>query len=141
MGDSDRTNVIVVGAGASREFNLPTGAELASIIERDLNFRSDQFGQLVGAPGDMELRRAIGVLAQQTGESTATYINSARQISRNMALTPSIDNYLDTHRNDANLVNVGKLAIANAIIKAERRSTLYIDEANTYNRLNFSKTT
>ncbi|MDB4111076.1 hypothetical protein N9571_00750, partial [Yoonia sp.] len=44
----------------------------------------------------------------------------ARQISRNMQLAPSIDNYLDTHKDNKALVNVGKLAIANAIIKAEK---------------------
>jgi hypothetical protein len=63
------------------------------------------------------------------------------QISRNMALAPSIDNYLDTHKTNPELVSVGKLAIANAIIKAERKSSLNIDQSNTYNRLDFSRTT
>ncbi|KIN71171.1 hypothetical protein [Sulfitobacter guttiformis] len=140
MGDSERTNVIVVGAGASKEFELPTGAELTSIIQKDLDFAIDRFGHLSIGNGDWELKRAIEILSKETKVPINRYYGVAQQISRNMALAPSIDNYLDTHKENEYLVKVGKLAIANAIIKAERGSTLTIDDSNIYNRLDFSKT-
>lgn len=141
MGVPERTNVIVVGAGASQEFDLPTGAKLTSIIQRDLDFQIDRFFNLAVGNGDWELMRAIEALSRQTKVRLAVYGNAAQQISRNMALAPSIDNYLDTHKDNPNLVNVGKLAIANAIIKAEHQSSLYINPNNTFNRLDFAKTT
>lgn len=138
MGVSERTNVIIVGAGASQEFNLPTGAELTSIIQRNLNFTADHFGEIAIGNGDWEFKRAIEILSRDTEVNSRVYADVALQISRNMALAPSIDNYLDTHRENTNLVRVGKLAIANAIIKVERQSSLTIDDGNINNRLNFS---
>ena len=133
MGDSERTNVIVVGAGASKEFNLPTGAELTSIIQKDLNFEVDGFGSVIVGNGDYKLKHAIEILSREINTSLTTYANIAKQISRNMALAPSIDNYLDTHKENPQLVEIGKLAIANAIMKAEQASSLKIDENNMYN--------
>jgi hypothetical protein len=141
MGDSERTNVIVVGAGASKEFKLPTGAELTSVIQKDLDFKVDRFGSVIAGNGDYLLKRAIDILSRETNTSLTTYVNIAKQISRNMALAPSIDNYLDTHKENPKLVEIGKLAIANAIMKAEQASSLKIDESNMYNRMDFSKTT
>ena len=86
VGDSERTNVIVVGAGASKEFNLPTGAELTLIIQKDLDFKVDRFGSMITGRGDWELRRAIEILSQETDTSLTAYANIAKQISRNMAL-------------------------------------------------------
>ena len=133
MGDSERTNVIVVGAGASKEFNLPTGAELTSIIQKDLNFEVDGFASVIVGNGDYKLKHAIEILSREINTSLTTYANIAKQISRNMALAPSIDNYLDTHKENPQLVEIGKLAIANAIMKAEQASSLKIDENNMYN--------
>ncbi|MEH6523040.1 hypothetical protein [Sulfitobacter sp.] len=139
MSESERTNVIVVGAGASQEFNLPTGAELTSIIQKDLSFKHDMFGDVSAGSGDFGLKKAIKKLSHETGVQFVNYVNAAEQICRNMALAPSIDNYLDTHKDNQELVSVGKLAIANAIIKAENRSSLTIDSSNIYNRLDFTK--
>jgi len=133
--------VIIVGAGASQEFNLPTGAKLTSIIEKDLDFHFDRFGSIAGGIGDWELKRAIELLSREDSINPSNYFLAAKQISRNMALAPSIDNYLDTHKDNPILVKVGKLAIANAIIKAEVASSLFVDSSNSNNRLNFSKTT
>jgi hypothetical protein len=36
---------------------------------------------------------------------------------------------------DERIAQVGKLAIAACILKAEKRSTLYVDRSNLYNKL------
>jgi hypothetical protein len=40
----------------------------------------------------------------------------------------SIDNFIDPHRSSSAVVLCGKLGITQAILEAERRSTLYFDE-------------
>ncbi|WP_370400237.1 SIR2 family protein [Sulfitobacter sp. JB4-11] len=140
MGDSERRNVIVVGAGASQEFGLPTGAQLAEILQSDLNYLFDDFGTLRGSSGDSHLTRALKQFSIECEVRPEVLMNIGAQISRNMILAPSIDNYLDTHRTNPELVSVGKIAIANAIAKAERSSSLNIDTSNTRNRVNFHRT-
>jgi hypothetical protein len=141
MGDSERTNVIVVGAGASQEFGLPTGAELTKIIQNNLAFEVDIFGTVNSVNGDYELLRAVDLLANELNVRPQILAHAAKKISKNMALAPSIDNFLDTHKEDLELVAVGKLAIAYSIMNAERRSCLYVDSSNVYNTLDFSVTT
>ena len=139
MGDNTRTNVIVVGAGASSEFNLPTGAQLSDRLRRALSFKQDAFGDIVGGAGDENLARAVSKFAHSAGRDKNSLFRAAQQISVNMPLAPSIDNYLDTHRHNSDLVAVGKMAIANEIVKAERSSLLMVPEGNGLNSINFDK--
>lgn len=137
MADEARKNVIVVGAGASAEFRLPTGAELVKRIEGALSFRDVMEGGMHPSSGDYLVHRAISNLSVQIGVSSHQLFEKARRIKENMSLAPSIDNFLDTHRSDKALVAVGKLVIANEILKAERGSLLKIKEGNIYNRMRF----
>ncbi len=63
--------------------------------------------------------------------------NEAQQamhkIARGMPLAPSIDYFLDTHREDRAVETCGKIGIASAILEAERASPLYYDQGNIYN--------
>ena len=54
-----------------------------------------------------------------------------------MPQAPSIDNFIDSHRSNPDVAEVGKLAIASQILKAERASKLYVSPANIYNTLKF----
>lgn len=137
MGDENRTNVIVVGAGASQEFGLPTGAKLTEKLQGNLAFQvADQSFQT--KPGnDRELFVALRDYAARQGKPVGPFQDAARFISANMALAPSIDNFLDTHKADEEIVLVGKIAIANAIMAAERTSKLFVDPSNIYNRMRF----
>jgi hypothetical protein len=129
MGEIERTNVIVVGAGASKELGLPVGVELKQRIaklcewvrkdERTSGYRSKRFG---------ELATALSYFEKNEGRADSEFSDKIRQaavsISGNMNLAPSIDNFMDTHSNDDVLVNVGKLAITEEILRAERESML-----------------
>jgi hypothetical protein len=139
MGDNMRKNVIVVGAGASAEFDLPTGVQLAGRLRMALNFNQDNFGSIVGSAGDRNLASAISKFCQDSGRDRNVLFQAARQISANMPLAPSIDNYLDTHSHNSDLVVVGKMAIANEIMNAERRSLLMVQEGNIFNQINFER--
>lgn len=130
MGNADRRNVIVVGAGASKEFNLPTGAELKSQIARISDIKFGDWGQKL-VSGDYKLVETLRTLVRDdlNGDGTINqFLEAAWRIRDNMPLAPSIDNFLDTHREDPKLVQFGKISIAKAISEAERGSSLYFPE-------------
>lgn len=131
--------VFVIGAGASKEVKLPIGLELTTAIADSLNFKLDSFQRLAG--GDEQLRECIYKLAQSPHHSNGTaddYYRSALRIREAMPLAPSIDNFIDSHREDKTVAQVSKIAITSCILKAERDSSLYIDRSNSHNKLDFS---
>ncbi|WP_424964892.1 hypothetical protein [Dinoroseobacter sp. S375] len=132
MSKGHRRIVIVVGAGASKEFGLPTGAELKDKIADICDIRFDDFGSRL-VRGDSELVAALRQEVRQDSShdrSLNHYLHAAWKIRDNMPWAPSIDNFLDTHRNDPEITKFGKLAIAKAILQAEANSALVVD-ANT----------
>jgi len=133
-----RKTVIVVGAGASAEFGLPTGADLTKLIQVDLNIHTDGIGRLRLNSANQVLCKAIEQRFEEFDHEARNISVIAQQISKNMPLAPSIDNFLDTHRSNDELVAIGKLAIAFAITRAEQKSALRIDESNVNNRLDFT---
>ncbi len=127
MGDSERSNVFVVGAGASKEFGLPTGFELKANIKKICDIRfEDGYTQ---SSGDWEVVEALRNLARERSDRNINdYLNAAWRIRDNIDFAPSIDNFLDTHRDDEYIVEFGKLAITFALQQAESQSTLVVDE-------------
>lgn len=131
--------VIVIGAGASKEVRLPIGLELTKSVADSLDFKVDHFGRLTG--GDDKVRECVYKLAQGLNNRSGTlddYYIAANMIRQAMPLAPSIDNFIDSHRTDLKIAQVGKLAIACSILKAEKASSLYFDRSNSNNRLDFS---
>lgn len=133
--------VLIVGAGASKEVNLPIGSELISLIANSLNFRTNDYSVAVGG-GDEAVYSAIHQFANQakTNSSLATnlgpYLKASKHIAAAMPLAMSIDNFINSHQPNDMIAICGKLAIASCILKAESRSSIYIDTSNTYNKLN-----
>ena len=132
--------VLVVGAGASKEVNLPVGEELKQAIASSLSFRVADHGYRVEG-GDSKIMEALYQLVQQPGSQRGDvnpYLHAATLISKAMPQAQSIDNFIDSHRSDVRVAQCGKLAIASCILKAERGSALRVDRSNIYNRINFS---
>jgi hypothetical protein len=131
--------VFIVGAGASAEFGLPKGSDLVKKIESICTFEVDTFGRV--SSGDFVFSRAVNKLCadKEPKWSSEKLIAIAEKLKQNMGLAPSIDNFLDSKRGEIGWAEVGKLAIAKAILEAERRSSLYIDTSNRFNKLNFSQ--
>jgi hypothetical protein len=128
--------VFVVGAGASAEVGLPIGRSLATAISRLFTYRTE-FGRLV--EGDADFLAAMRTQFPNSNTFDA-HMRAGRQIASGIGLVNSIDNYIDTHRNDPAIAVSGKAAIAYAILRAEASSSLFVDTSRDNNRqINFSR--
>jgi hypothetical protein len=132
--------VLIVGAGASKEVNLPIGSELITQISKSLNFKTDDYHISIGE-GDERIYSALIQLANQSNSSNSNntnlipYMQASRHIVDAMPLAPSIDNFINSHQSNQLIAVCGKLAIASCILKAESKSSLYINLSNTYNKI------
>jgi hypothetical protein len=113
----------VVGAGASKEFGLPVGSELAAEISKKLDINFDRFGREV-LSGDGELFEDI---RRQFPKEAREYQLAGWFIRDGIILASSIDDFLHVHQHDQRIVNYGKAAIAKCILEAERSSLLHFD--------------
>ena len=122
--------VFVIGAGASKEVGLPIGSELTTVIMQRLHVQERNDGVIIY---DDAVRSALmQTLPHQTlphnGISRmAAYINACKLIKSSMPLAPSIDNFLDTHKESKDVEICGKIGIASSILTAERSSSLFFD--------------
>ena len=137
MTDSSKFITFVLGAGASFEVDMPTGYGLRAKIASSLSFKVDDFRRIGG--GDDKLREAIHQISQRQGSegTRGGHLTAANLIRAGMQQAPSIDNFIDSHGSNPQVAEVGKLAIASEILKAERASKLYISPTNAYNKLKF----
>lgn len=120
-----KLTVYIVGAGASKELNFPIGEELKPLISNSLNIRYDATDKLI--TGEPLLEKALTYYSALSNPKVdfEVYRNRAHHIAENIALQPSIDNFIDTLRNDKELVVCGKLSIAHHILDAEARCKLF----------------
>jgi hypothetical protein len=130
---SSRT-LFVLGAGASAEFELPTGQQLATDIAKRLRYRFDQRDPI---EGDREIYEALGASAQPDPHRFHEYIAAAQKIAGGISLTKSIDTFMDIHKENAGVQLCGKLAIVSAISAAEKKSRLYVDPSKGKSQLDF----
>jgi hypothetical protein len=116
--------VLVIGAGASLEAGLPLGATLAAKISSKLNFKYSS-GRLV--EGDGEFASALNQCAKSQDELHRVFA-ACRRIHDGVKIARSIDNYIDSHRDDADVAFCGKLAIVDSILESERKSKLWLGD-------------
>ena len=113
--------VFVVGAGASCEFDFPSGNDLRLKIAAALHSRSgssnrcrdmivNAFEKLSLQPNSVVLDRAI----------FTSLVTKADMISEGLSHASSIDDYIDSYPNDPDVARIGKLAIAACLIEEER---------------------
>jgi hypothetical protein len=115
--------VLVLGAGASKEANLPTGEELKVLIAALLDIRYSDFSRLDN--GDPVLASALHVLAESDKallDARNEFLKTAWHIRESMPQAASIDNFIDSHRGNDRIAAVGKVAIARCILTAEAGS-------------------
>ncbi len=119
-----RQTVVVVGAGASYELNLPLGTTLRQDIAALLNITfPDGYNQ---KSGDHSITQCLRSLAQERGHRGINdLLHKCWLIRDALPAAISIDNLLDAHRNDPDIALIGKLGIARAILNAERSSKLF----------------
>jgi hypothetical protein len=114
---------LVVGAGASNDFGLPTVDGLKQRIASALTFMPNLSGGL--ERGDHYIWEAMRRHSRESGQDMSMYWESSKLIVRGMPQADSIDNFIDNHRQNAELALCGKLAIVKTILEAERQSSLY----------------
>ncbi len=114
--------VFVVGAGASYEYTeFPVGSGLREIIQKNSIFEgSHEFGRLT--KGDQVL---YGYLRNRyKGEELRGRLNALGTISEQLYMWGSIDAFIDRNQDRPHVAEMGKLQIALAIAKAERKCKL-----------------
>lgn len=125
---------LVVGAGACKEVRLPVGTELKRFIATALNIKYEFGRQRVS--GDSVIDGAFRILERDINP----LLHCAGRIAAAMPQALSIDNFIDSHRDEVSIALCGKLAITRCILEAERSSTLYFDPSNIYNTIDFTHT-
>lgn len=134
----NKKTFIVVGAGASKEANLPTGYELKQKIATILDIQFKNGSQQIR--GDYVVCNAIRHAIQRdnpTARDINPHLHAARRIRDAMPQAISIDNFIDAHQGDNKLELCGKLAIVRAILEAERNSLLHFDTKNLNSGINY----
>jgi len=127
----------VIGAGASKEANLPTGYELKGTISRLLDIKFDFHQQ---KSGDYIITHALinhVKLPDGRNGDINPYLHEAWHIKEALPLAISIDNFIDAHKENTKIELCGKLAIVRSILDAEKGSTLYVNRDNVNNTINF----
>lgn len=135
--------VFVVGAGASKEVNLPIGQELKQKIAKALDFRANR-DSFQRPSGDGYIRDALRNVSDQPGIFQGRLdqlFDAGRLIRDAMPQAPSIDNFIHAHRGNLDIALCGKIAIASCILEAEASSKIRVDDSNIYNKMKFSEIT
>jgi hypothetical protein len=124
MGRSAQNLVFVVGAGASKEFGLPTGKQLLEKISSAAEYQwPTQHTMSFVSPVANEVHE-LARRAVNSTDAIRRFQEKAVWLSKIALLAPSIDNVLHTHREDPEVVDLGKLMIAHSLIAAEKASSI-----------------
>lgn len=116
--------VFVIGAGASSEYNFPLGSALKACIAKKIKFRFEPYSP-DPKEGDYDLLQHI---RRHTGDQARSndYTRAANDLASAIDSFISIDEALHFVRASPEAVEVGKIAIVNEILIAERKSSLAI---------------
>lgn len=131
--------VFVIGAGASVEAGLPTSILLKGKIAKLLNIKFDHWKQVAGDPIIADSLIEIEKLSDGTRGDINPYLHEAWHIRDALPLTPSIDNFIDQHRDNTKIATCGKLAIVRSILEAEKNSKLSFGADMSDQRVHFDK--
>lgn len=137
MSNKSKFITFVLGAGSSFEVGMPTGNGLKGGIASSLSFSVDRYRGMGG--GDAQIRECFNRLSKKEDKKILLddYYKAAELIAAGMPQALSIDNFIDSHRSNGLIAEVGKVAIVSQILQAESQSKLYVDPSNIYNKLNF----
>ena len=132
-----KKTVIVVGAGASVEADLPTSAALKGRIAQllDIEFAKVGFEQI---SGDDLITSALRNVQRDSDVSDVNqYFRAGRRICDALPQAPSIDSFIDARQGNEEIELCGKLAIVRAILEAEKKSRLYIEPHKSVSEFDF----
>ena len=89
--------VIVVGAGASNEYELPLGEGLTEKIARDVKIRFNEFGNRPES-GDEFIIQALrqAAVAENGNQNINRYLPACHNIAAGMSEAQSIDTFINS---------------------------------------------
>jgi hypothetical protein len=132
--------VYILGAGASKEVNLPMGVELKTRIAKAVDIRFE--GGVRQVSGDYLITEALRLHVQSgvpPSRDINPYLHAGRRIRDGMPQAISIDNFVDAHVDDTRVATCAKLAIVRAILEAEDKSLLHVDRRSAQSRIEFAR--
>jgi len=135
----DNKTVFVIGAGASKEANLPTGYELKGRIAKLLDMRFEYHKQEHGDYQIVEALRALVRTDDGRNGDINPYLHEAWHIRDALPQAISIDNFIDSQRGNEKIAICGKLGIVRSILEAEKESILYFDKFESNSGMRFNK--
>ncbi|TZG25592.1 hypothetical protein [Sphingomonas montanisoli] len=112
--------LFVIGAGASCEFNFPSGPTLLQRIAKNVNLHWKRQGL---DQGNIVVERTLRTLADGDKERLEALVSGGRRIAQAASIGRSIDNVIE-QQESADAEIVGKIGIVQAIIAAEADSPL-----------------
>jgi hypothetical protein len=115
-----KRTVLVLGAGASVDFGLPTGEALTKSVEAKLTY---EFGNSDRATRGDELIYAQSLRKYQ-GSASQEFFEAARTLSTSVSYSRSIDDALFKFGHNNLVIEAGKVAIVSTILDAENKSWL-----------------
>lgn len=118
-----RNTVFIVGAGASKELGLPTGAELSAQIVTMCDVTYNRFGEGT----DPRSYRTIQEMRRQSNDDVTKingWLAAMGDIQRALPFKDSIDAVIDQYHDRPEVAEIGKFMIAKLILDAERGSYL-----------------
>ncbi len=107
---------------------MPVGSKLAQEIAGKLAIQDNGLGNPTLA--DRKIAQAFQSFDVDESEKL---FKAAEIISKGVTHAHSIDDFIDSFPSMPHISQVGKLAIASAILDAEKRSRLFVNPSNNYN--------
>jgi hypothetical protein len=114
----DRPTVLIIGAGAGFDIEMPLGDRLAERIAASVDFYLEDGDYKKGD-------RRIAEELQRLGD-WGSFLSAGRMIAGGIRYSRSIDNYVHTHSDKAAVKTVAKIAIVQTILDAEKNCHIAI---------------
>jgi hypothetical protein len=125
-----RPTVFVIGAGAGVDIGMPVGATLSADIGEKLDLRygetDEGHGRISGHPG---IEAALRRYAQAANVNYNDFRSAGTMIKTGAPYAGSIDNFMNSHRDNERLAVCAKLGIVHTILDYERNSALYREKS------------
>lgn len=119
----NQKTLIIIGAGAGFEIEMPMGADLSKTIAQKTEIKHQDNGEELRS-GDPQIANVIRQLTAARGIDYNKWRAEACAISEGIQHSRSIDAYLNTHKDNEAIQIAGKLAIAQSILEAEDKCHL-----------------
>jgi len=116
--------VFVIGAGAGDDIGMPTGTKLVEAIRLLLTFVPNDHGGGRFKGGEHVLSSIHGFIGDADQRTWTEWNYAANHIFRNISLSRSIDNFIDSHQADPIVTKIAKLAIVATIQDFESKSRI-----------------